>query len=62
MGAKIRRAQLEKTPLMVILGKREIESNQVAVRSRAKGDEGSIDTETFLKQLQSRIANREEQA
>ena len=62
MGAKIRRAQLEKTPLMMILGKREIESNQVAVRSRAKGDEGSIDTETFLKQLQSRIANREEQA
>ncbi len=62
MGAKIRRAQLEKAPLMVILGKREIENGQVAVRSRAKGDEGTIDTETFLQNIQSEIANRGEVA
>ena len=62
MGAKIRRAQLEKAPLMVILGKREIENGQVAVRSRAKGDEGTIDTETFLQNIQFEIANRGEKA
>ena len=62
MGAKIRRAQLEKTPLMVILGKREVESEQVSVRSRAKGDEGAIDTELFLQRVANEIANRGEQA
>ena len=34
----------------------------VAVRSRAKGDEGTIDTETFLQNIQSEIANRGEVA
>ena len=62
MGAKIRRAQLEKVPLMVILGKREIANGQVAVRSRAKGDEGTIDTETFLQQIKTEIDNRGEHA
>ncbi|MFT6240280.1 MAG: threonyl-tRNA synthetase [Akkermansiaceae bacterium] len=60
MGAKIRRAQLEKAPLMVILGKREIENDQVAVRSRAKGDEGAVDTEVFLQQVAAEIAKRGE--
>jgi len=57
MGAKIRRAQLEKTPLMAILGKREVESDQVSVRSRAAGDEGVIDSEAFLQRVSTEIAN-----
>ena len=57
MGAKIRKAQLEKTPLVAILGKREVESGQVSVRSRAKGDEGAITLEAFLDRVVSEVAN-----
>ncbi|MEM9015540.1 MAG: threonine--tRNA ligase [Verrucomicrobiota bacterium] len=60
MGAKIRRAQLEKIPIMAILGKREVESGKVAVRSRAKGDEGATEKDTFLERLESEVSNRGE--
>ena len=62
MGAKIRHARLEKIPLMAILGKREVESDQVAVRSRAKGDEGATGTEAFLQRVKAEAANRGKQA
>ncbi|MEM9284127.1 MAG: threonine--tRNA ligase [Verrucomicrobiota bacterium] len=61
MGAKIRRAQLEKIPIMAILGKREIEGGKVAVRSRAEGDEGAIETNAFLDRLEAEVANRGQQ-
>ncbi|MEM9283549.1 MAG: threonine--tRNA ligase [Verrucomicrobiota bacterium] len=57
MGAKIRRAQLEKIPLMAILGKREVESGDVAVRSRGKGDEGAVETEAFLERLATEVSS-----
>lgn len=57
IGAKIRKAQLQKIPLVAILGKREVESGQVSVRSRAKGDEGAIRLEAFLDRVVSEVAN-----
>ncbi len=59
MGAKIRRAQLDKVPLMAVIGKREAEAAQVAVRSRKNGDEGPIATEIFLDRVVSEIAQPE---
>ncbi len=48
IGAKIREAQLEKVPYMLVIGEKEVEGRAVAVRSREKGDEGSVALEAFL--------------
>ena len=42
MGAKIRKAQLEKVPYMLVVGDREVESEQVSVRDRTGGDLGAM--------------------
>jgi threonyl-tRNA synthetase len=51
MGAKIRLAQMQKTPYMVILGDREIESSTLSVRSRTAGDIGTMTLEAFLEKM-----------
>lgn len=43
LGKKIRDAQMQKTPYMLIIGDREVEENVVSVRERSKGDLGSYD-------------------
>jgi threonyl-tRNA synthetase len=48
MGAKIRDAQMQKIPYMLILGGRELENGTVSVRSRAAGDQGAMTLEAFL--------------
>jgi threonyl-tRNA synthetase len=47
IGAKIRNAQLQKIPFMLVLGDREMEEGKVAVRERAKGDVGAMPLEEF---------------
>jgi threonyl-tRNA synthetase len=47
IGAKIRNAQLQKIPFMLVLGDREMEEGKVAVRERAKGDIGAMTLEEF---------------
>jgi threonyl-tRNA synthetase len=47
IGAKIRDAQLQKIPFMLVLGDREVEEGKVAVRERAKGDLGTMTIEEF---------------
>jgi threonyl-tRNA synthetase len=47
VGAKIRDAQLQKVPFMLVLGDREMEQGNVAVRERAQGDLGSMSKEDF---------------
>src|SRR5713101_4924966 len=47
MGAKIRNAQIQKTPFMLVLGDREMEQGMVAVRERTKGDIGVMSMEEF---------------
>lgn len=53
IGAKIRDAQLEKVPYMLVTGAREAEARTVAVRSREKGDEGPISLEDFVARIKS---------
>src|SRR5215213_9363506 len=54
IGAKIRDAQLQKVPFMLVLGDREMEQRTVAVRERAKGDIGVMSIEDF-KELARRL-------
>lgn len=51
MGAKIRDAQLQKIPYMLVLGGREIENGTVSVRSRVAGDQGAMALEAFIEQM-----------
>ncbi|MDD3441434.1 MAG: threonine--tRNA ligase [Kiritimatiellae bacterium] len=51
MGAKIRDAQLQKIPYMLVMGGREIENGTVSVRSRVAGDEGAMPLEAFSEKL-----------
>ncbi len=50
LGAKIRRAQTEKVPYMLIVGAKEAEAGVVAVRSRAEGDLGQMQVDEFIAQ------------
>jgi threonyl-tRNA synthetase len=59
MGAKIRRAQLEKVPYMLVIGGREAEAGQVAVRSRAKGDEGPQAVDAVVERILREIRDRQ---
>ena len=58
IGYKIREAQLEKAPYMLVIGDRELESGQVAVRSRKEGDLGSMDAEAFIERITKEIKTR----
>ncbi len=58
IGAKIRDAQLQKTPYMVILGDKEVENKTVSVRHRTRGDLGAHPLQDFLGELQQLIATR----
>ena len=51
IGKKIREAQLEKVPYMLVVGDKEAESGQVAVRTRAGGDQGDMALDAFLAAL-----------
>lgn len=48
LGAKIRRAQLEKVPFMLVVGGRDEEAGKVSARSREKGDLGAMDLDAFM--------------
>jgi threonyl-tRNA synthetase len=58
IGAKIRDAQLQKTPFMLVLGDREMEQNVVAVRERAKGDIGVMSLADFKEMARRLIDSR----
>ena len=51
IGYKIRRAQLEKVPYMLVIGKKEEENGTVGVRSRSEGDLGAIAKEEFISKI-----------
>jgi len=48
IGAKIREAQLDKIPVMLVIGDREVETGSVAVRYRRTGDQGASSFDDFL--------------
>ncbi|MEA4941500.1 MAG: threonine--tRNA ligase [Oscillibacter sp.] len=58
IGKKIREAQLEKDPYMLVLGDKEAESGQVAVRHRADGDLGVMSLDAFTAQLKELVDSR----
>ena len=58
IGYKIREAQLQKIPYMLVVGDKEIEANAVAVRSRKEGDLGQVNKEEFLERMQEEIENK----
>ena len=55
IGYKIREAQLQKVPYMLIVGDKEIEANAVGVRSRKDGDIGQMSQDEFVKKIKHEI-------
>ena len=51
LGKKIREAQLQKIPYMLVIGDKERDNHAVAVRERSKGDLGSMSLEEFRELL-----------
>lgn len=58
IGFRIRSAQMEKVPYMLVAGDKEVESGTVSVRSRKDGDRGSGTVEAFKEQILKEIAER----
>jgi len=58
IGYKIREAQMEKIPYMFVIGDKEVENRQVAVRKRGEGDVGAISLEQLLDQLLTEIVEK----
>ena len=59
IGYRIRKAQLEKVPYMLVVGDKEQETNMVAVRSREDGDIGTKTIEEFIKEVQEEKEKRD---
>ncbi|MCX6387140.1 MAG: threonine--tRNA ligase [Solirubrobacterales bacterium] len=58
IGRRIREAELAKTPVMLIVGDREVESGEVSVRERGSGDEGAETVAGLLERLNQRVQDR----
>ena len=62
IGYKIREAQKNKIPYMLVVGQKEEEDGVVSVRSRFKGDEGQASLESFIENIKKEIVSREARA
>lgn len=58
LGYKIRQAQMEKVPYMLVIGDKEVETGEVSVRSRKEGDLGSRSVEAFIAAIRQEIDNK----
>jgi threonyl-tRNA synthetase len=58
MGYKIREAQTQKIPYMLVIGDKEVEAGRVSVRNRFTGDEGSEDLDSFCKKFAGFVETR----
>ena len=58
IGAKIRLAQLDKVPYMLIIGANEIETNTISVRHRNRGDIGSLCPKEFISKFEEEVKTR----
>lgn len=58
IGFKIREAQMEKVPYMLVIGDKEMENNAVAVRSRKEGDLGAMSSDDFMSKLLDEIKTK----
>ncbi len=57
IGYKIREAQLQKVPYMLVIGDKEIEANAVGVRSRTDGDIGQMKLDEFVDKIVDEVKN-----
>ena len=58
IGLKIREAQMQKIPYMLVIGDKEAEEKTVAVRARGKGDLGAMSMDDFEAMLLKEIASK----
>ncbi len=58
LGYKIREAQMQKIPYMLVIGDKEAEAGLVAVRTRGGADEGTMTPEAFLEKISKEITER----
>lgn len=58
IGFKIRSAQLEKVPYMILAGDKDIENNTISVRSRKNGDEGASTLDAFLERILDEVETK----
>ncbi|MBS3741665.1 MAG: threonine--tRNA ligase [Candidatus Cloacimonetes bacterium] len=59
VGYKIREAEKQKIPYMIIVGDNEIENENISVRKHQEGDQGSAEIKNFVKKLKTKIENKE---
>ena len=59
IGYKIREAQLEKIPYMIVVGEKEQEENTVSLRSRKEGDLGSMPLSAFIEKVEEQVRTKE---
>jgi len=60
IGYKIREAELEKIPYMIIIGRKEMEEGKVSVRRRKKGDMGSFGVEEVIEMIKKEVKDSKE--
>ena len=58
IGYKIREAQLEKTPYMLVVGDKEAQSGAVSVRTRSGEDLGAMPLDAFIARLKEEVDNK----
>lgn len=58
VGKKIRNAEMQKVPYMIVLGDKEIESGKLAIRSYAEGEQDPMDAKELLKRVQKQIGDK----
>ena len=58
MQKRIRKAQLEKIPYMLIVGEREVAKKEVAVRTRAGGQQGTMSVEDFINKILTEVEQK----
>jgi threonyl-tRNA synthetase len=58
LGLRIRKAQNEKIPYMIVVGDKEIEAKKIAARSRVKGDLGQMAVAEFISKLKEEVNNK----
>ncbi len=58
IGYKIREAQLQKIPYMLIIGEKEVEANAVGVRARKEGDIGQMPVKEFISKIKEEIEEK----
>ncbi len=58
LGKRIRGAEIQKTPYVLVVGGKEAEAKTVSVRSREKGDEGAIELDKFIGNIKDEVTKK----